>query len=154
RKGASLLEDYHASKGPSNKPKEMRWRTHRMVEDYTNVCGKIMYGHVRTGPFGYNSVEGRFPMERPTTLGMIKAGMRRPTVIERWSPYDVALFEGAISIHGKVFHKVAEEIEGKTVADVVEFYYMWKKTNHYKQWKSMFRAEQAILQAQEEDSSE
>ena len=28
--------------------------------------------------------------------------MRRPTVIEKWSPYQVALFEGAISIHGKV----------------------------------------------------
>lgn len=43
-------------------------------------------------------------------------------------------------------------MEGKSVADVVEFYYMWKKTYHYKQWKSMWRSEQSILRSQEEDT--
>lgn len=49
---------------------------------------------------------------------------------------------------------MAREVEGKSVPDVIEFYYMWKKTYHYKQWKSMWRAEQSILHAQDEDSDE
>lgn len=73
-----------------------------MVEDYVNTCGSIMYPRVSVGPFGYNPAAGRFPMERPATLGMMTTAMRRPTVIEKWSPYQVALFEGAISVHGKV----------------------------------------------------
>lgn len=73
-----------------------------MTEDYVNLCGKIMYNHVTVGPFGDKPAEGRFPLERPATLGMLKTTMRRPTVIETWSPYQVALFEGAISVYGKV----------------------------------------------------
>lgn len=45
-------------------------------------------------------------------------------------------------------------MEGKTTQDVIEFYYMWKKTNHYKQWKAMWRAEQAILQPPDDDSDD
>lgn len=52
----------------------------------------------------------------------------------------------------QVFHHVAREVEGKSVADVIEFYYMWKKTYHYKQWKSMWRSEQSILRSQEDDT--
>lgn len=90
-------------RGASNKARDTsRWRTHRMVEDYVNTCGSIMYPRVRVGPFGYNAAAGRFPLERPATLGMMRTEMRRPTVIEKWSPYQVALFEGALSIHGKV----------------------------------------------------
>lgn len=53
-----------------------------------------------------------------------------------------------------MFHKVAREVEGKTVPDVIEFYYMWKKTHHYKQWKAMWRSEQSILQAQDDDTED
>lgn len=52
----------------------------------------------------------------------------------------------------QVFHKVAAAVDGKTVPDVIEFYYMWKKTNHYKQWKATWRAEQAILQPSDSES--
>lgn len=102
RKGASLLEGL-APRGPSNKARDtLRWRTHRMVEDYVNTCGSIMYPNVTVSSFGYNPTEGQFPLERPSTLGMLRTQIRRPTVIEKWSPYQVALFEGAMSIHGKV----------------------------------------------------
>lgn len=78
-----------------------------MVEDYVNTCGSIMYPKVTVGPFGYRPCDGRFPLERPSTLGMMRTELRRPTVIEKWSPYQVALFEGAISIHGKVGQRSA-----------------------------------------------
>ncbi|CAM9415109.1 unnamed protein product, partial [Sphacelaria rigidula] len=98
-----LLIDGGNPRGPSNKAKDtQRWRTHRMVEDFVNTCGSIMYPQVQVGAFGYQPCEGRFPMERPTTLGILRTELRRPTVVERWSPFQVACFEGAISIHGKV----------------------------------------------------
>ena len=55
-------------------------------------------------------------------------------------------------LRAQVFHNVAREVDGKSVADVIEFYYMWKKTYHYQQWKSMWRSEQSILRSQEEDT--
>lgn len=67
-----------------------------------NTCGGILYPRVTVGAFGFKPEEGRFPMERPTTLGMLKTKLRRPTVIEMWSPFQVGLFEAAISVHGKV----------------------------------------------------
>lgn len=98
-----LLIDGGNPRGPSNKAKDtQRWRTHRMVEDFVNTCGSIMYPQVQVGAFGYQPCEGRFPMERPTTLGILRTELRRPTVVEMWSPFQVACFEGAISIHGKV----------------------------------------------------
>lgn len=96
------MEGYFASRGPSNKAKEVRWRANRMAEDYVNCCGKLMYNNVTVGPFGDNPAEGRFPMERPATVGMLRTVMRRPTVIEKWSPYQVAMFEGALHVYGKV----------------------------------------------------
>ena len=30
------------------------------------------------------------------------------------------------------------QIQTKTVQDVIEFYYDWKKTSHYKQWKKLY----------------
>ena len=59
-------------------------------------------------------------------------------VIERWSPLEVALFEAAISQYGKQFHQIQKEIETKTTKEVIEFYYMWKKTSHYEKWKKQY----------------
>ncbi len=63
-------------------------------------------------------------------------------------------FEGAICIHGKLFHKVAKAVETKTCSEVIEFYYVWKKTGHYKQWKTMYKSEMAILAGEESDSDD
>lgn len=32
----------------------------------------------------------------------------------------------------------SKQIQTKTVQDVIEFYYDWKKTSHYKQWKKNY----------------
>lgn len=31
-----------------------------------------------------------------------------------------------------------KKVKTKTVKEVIEYYYAWKKTQHYKQWKSQF----------------
>ena len=74
-----------------------------------------------------------------SALGYLKSPRRRPTVIEQWSPYEIAMFEASIAQHGKNFAKIQQDIRtGKTVADVIEFYYIWKKTSHYAQWKKEY----------------
>ena len=30
------------------------------------------------------------------------------------------------------------KVKSKTVQEVIEFYYDWKKTNHYKEWKKNY----------------
>ena len=74
-----------------------------------------------------------------SALGYLKNPRRRPTVIEQWSPYEIAMFEASIAQHGKNFAKIQQDIRtDKTVADVIEFYYIWKKTSHYAQWKKEY----------------
>ena len=112
-----------------------RWRPHKMVEDYTNFVGDLMYPKNVFGPYGSAPEQGRFPISRVNTLGYLTSALRRPTVLEKWSPYEVAVFEGCLTLFGKDFWQAAKVLKTKSTMEVIEFYYSWKKTDHYKQWK-------------------
>lgn len=74
-----------------------------------------------------------------SALGYLKSAIRQPTVIEKWSPYEIAMFEASIAEYGKNFARIQKEISmTKSVQDVIEFYYIWKKTSHYAQWKKEY----------------
>jgi len=45
------------------------------------------------------------------------------------------VFEGSMTLFGKDFWQASKLITTKSTKDVIEFYYCWKKTEHYKQWK-------------------
>ena len=109
-----------------------------MTEDYTNFVGEIMYPKQKFGAFGFDPSSSRFAVERFSTLGYLLSPLRRPTVIEKWSPYEVAVFEGSLSLFGKDFWQASKLIKTKNTKEVIEFYYCWKKTDHYKQWKKGF----------------
>lgn len=47
-------------------------------------------------------------MERIPALGYLLSPLRKPTVIEKWSPYEVSLFESAIMLYGKNFHMIQQ----------------------------------------------
>lgn len=114
-------------------------------------------------------------MERIPALGYLLSPLRKPTVIEKWSPYEVSLFESAIMLYGKNFHmiqqivrpfqahpvttlsavsprhsdgthasrfRLALQVNTKTANEVIEFYYMWKQTSHYKYWKKVYVPDQ------------
>ncbi|CAJ1966948.1 unnamed protein product [Cylindrotheca closterium] len=115
-----------------------RWRTHQMAEDYVGAVAKLMYPGTKFGPYGYNHNMREYPLEYISVLAFIKSPLRRPAVIEKWSPYEVALFEGAMLHYGKEFHLISQEIKTKTTQEVIDFYYVWKKTAHYKKWKEQF----------------
>mmetsp|Transcript_81 Transcript_81/g.110 ORF Transcript_81/g.110 Transcript_81/m.110 type:complete len:186 (+) Transcript_81:84-641(+) len=118
-----------------------RWRPHGVTEDYVNVVGEIMYPKQKLGPYGYDAEKGRFPIDRVNTLGWLLCPLRKPTVVEKWSPFEVSVFEGAITLYGKNFHMIHKFVKTKTVREVIEFYYDWKKTSHYKEWKKNYVAD-------------
>ncbi|KAL3827610.1 hypothetical protein ACHAXA_000483 [Cyclostephanos tholiformis] len=84
----------------------------------------------------------QYPIEQVTTLGYLKSPLRRPhSIVERWNPYEISLFEGALALYGKAFHMIRKAIETKSTKEIVEFYYVWKKTSHGRQWKSSYVGE-------------
>jgi|EP00979_Chaetoceros_neogracilis_P001156 hypothetical protein len=115
-----------------------RWRAHRIAEDYINLSAQIMLPGTHLAPFGYDAPTGQYPVESISALSILTSPMRRPTVVEKWSPYEIAVFEAALSLVGKHFHKVQKFVKTKNTKEVVEFYYVWKKTVHYKVWKKQY----------------
>mmetsp|Transcript_53971 Transcript_53971/g.69300 ORF Transcript_53971/g.69300 Transcript_53971/m.69300 type:complete len:226 (-) Transcript_53971:50-727(-) len=138
----SLLGKDKQSKKPSGarvkRGSKKRWRTSQQAEDYVKFTSRLMQPNAEFGAYGTSPSEGRIEWERPNSLGLLTSPLRRITVMEMWSPRQIALFEGAISIYGKNFKKCQEIIENKTVKEVVEFYYVWKMTSHYDKWKQTY----------------
>lgn len=60
------------------------------------------------------------------------------SILELWNPREIALFEAAIHSHGKQFHKVQLFVKSKSTKQVVAFYYVWKKTQRYQEWKRRY----------------
>jgi hypothetical protein len=48
-----------------------------------------------------------------------------------WSREDKILFEQAYMYHGKNFNKIRQVLPDKSQANLVNYYYMWKKTRTY-----------------------
>mmetsp|Transcript_4390 Transcript_4390/g.12982 ORF Transcript_4390/g.12982 Transcript_4390/m.12982 type:complete len:128 (-) Transcript_4390:1358-1741(-) len=114
------------------------WRTSRMIEDYMNFTSDLMMPHVTYGQYGSKPAKSEFHLERPTLLGAVISPVRRPLAFETWSPREIVTFEGALAVHGKCFHTVQQFIKTKTTKEVIEFYYIWKMSSHYKAWKQNF----------------
>ena len=116
----------------------IRWRTHQMAEDYISLASSITLPPTKLGPYGYNSSMGQYPIEQLTTLGYLTSPLRRPTVIEKWNPYEISVFEAALSSYGKLFHIIQKHVKTKSTKEIIEFYYIWKKTSHGKRWKNSY----------------
>ena len=87
-----------------------------------------------------------------SALAYLKSAVRRPTVVEQWSPYEISIFEAAIAEYGKEFHRIAREIgTHKTTKDVIDFYYIWKKTAHYQRWKEEYTPEYLLEHSDDEE---
>lgn len=108
----------------------------------------VLHPTGQLGPYGLtdptakhnsnNAATWNWPLEATSTLAYLKAPYRRPTVIEEWAPIEIALFEASIAEYGKDFHQVQKQIGSKTTKQIVDFYYVWKKTAHYKKWKKQY----------------
>ena len=130
-----------------------RWRTHQMAEDYISLASSITLPPIsKLGPYGYTPTIGQYPIEQVTALGYLTSELRRPTVIEKWNPYEISIFEAALALHGKVFHTISKYVKTKNTKEVIEFYYVWKKTSHGKRWKNSYVPE--ILESESSDDEE
>eukprot|EP00934_Nitzschia_sp_Nitz4_P003610 Nitzschia sp. Nitz4//scaffold1_size375055//310690//311598//NITZ4_000325-RA/size375055-processed-gene-0.463-mRNA-1//-1//CDS//3329541192//3600//frame0 len=123
-----------------------RWIVHQITEDYVDFVGRMMYPGTQFKPYGFDVQNRAYPLEGISALGFLKSPLRRPTIAERWSPYEVALFEAALLHHGKEFHKVSREVGTKNTREVIDFYYVWKKTAHYKKWKDAFVSDDELIE--------
>lgn len=51
---------------------------------------------------------------------------------DEWTEKDKIMFEQAFQFHGKNFYGIRSMLPGKTIAQLVKYYYMWKKTRNNK----------------------
>jgi len=123
---------------------EERWRAHRIAEEYIDLVGNVMFPGTFLAPFGYDPASGQYPIEQVTALGILTSPLRRPTVVEKWSPYEIATFEASLALFGKQFHQLQKFVRTKSTKEIIEFFYVWKKTGHYKVWKKEFKLHQDL----------
>eukprot|EP01029_Cantina_marsupialis_P027922 TRINITY_DN774178_c0_g1_i1.p1 TRINITY_DN774178_c0_g1~~TRINITY_DN774178_c0_g1_i1.p1 ORF type:complete len:194 (-),score=31.44 TRINITY_DN774178_c0_g1_i1:897-1478(-) len=94
----------------------------------------------------YRKVQEFVPEALP--LAVLKSFLRKPSIFETWAPYEIAVFESGMCIHGKEFHLIQKQLKTKSVKEIIAFYYMWKKTSHYQLWKKAFAKLQESLEAE------
>lgn len=63
---------------------------------------------------------------------------RRATAFENWNPREIAVFEGGIAHYGKDFRTIQRFVQTKNTKEIIEFYYLWKMSSHYAEWKRNF----------------
>ena len=68
---------------------------------------------------------------------------------DEWSVEDKVLFEQAFQFHGKSFHRIRQMLPDKSIAQLVKYYYSWKKTRTR---TSLMDRQARKLQAHREDT--
>mmetsp|Transcript_24599 Transcript_24599/g.30081 ORF Transcript_24599/g.30081 Transcript_24599/m.30081 type:complete len:303 (+) Transcript_24599:284-1192(+) len=74
-------------------------------------------------------------VQRHSTLGSLVSPINVVRIEDNWSPREVSLFESGLCTYGKQFHIIQRLLNNKTTKEVVEFYYVWKKSENYSIWK-------------------
>lgn len=77
------------------------------------------------------------------TLDSLLCPLRAPSVLDDWSPRQIALFECGICALGKNFYSISKVLlqSQKSTSECIDFYYKcWKKSKHYAQWKEVGHA--------------
>ena len=112
---------------------------HERAEEYIYFASNLMlFPTNNLGSYGFDASKRQYPLETLSALAYLESPLRRPSVIETWAPYEVAVFEGAIALHGKDFYEIHKHIGTKSTKEVIDFYYVWKKTSHYNAWKESY----------------
>lgn len=71
-----------------------------------------------------------------TSLDLLLNPLRSPFPFEKWSPYEIALFECCICKFGKNFEIFEKIIKTKSVEEIQEFFYQWEQTKYHEAWIS------------------
>ena len=57
-------------------------------------------------------------------------------ILNKWSPYEIAVFEAGIAVFGKRFDRIAKILPSKTTKEIIAFYSLWHFSSHYCMWKN------------------
>ncbi|KAF0294938.1 Mesoderm induction early response protein 1 [Amphibalanus amphitrite] len=58
--------------------------------------------------------------------------------LDHWSDHECTLFEQALRLHGKDFGTIQRQmLPTRSVGEIVNFYYLWKKTERHRQFLSL-----------------
>jgi len=68
-------------------------------------------------------------------LDALISPLKVDNVLEKWSPKEIAIFEAGLCKYGKEFSFIQFLINTKTLNEVIQFYFAWKTTTHYRTWK-------------------
>jgi len=72
-----------------------------------------------------------------------------------WSEDETLKFEMGLLVNGKNFHAIQKEVKTRSVAELVHFYYFWKKSERYDQYeRKKFSMHPEVKQWQHWDSEE
>ncbi|EKX74073.1 hypothetical protein BEWA_041110 [Theileria equi strain WA] len=70
------------------------------------------------------------------SFNILKSDFRQPQIVDLWGPKEIVLFELGLFKYGKEFHEIQRDIPTKSVKEIVDMYYLWKKTSRYRIWKA------------------
>ncbi|KAG2183834.1 hypothetical protein INT44_008845 [Umbelopsis vinacea] len=63
--------------------------------------------------------------------------------LEEWTPEDIAAFEDGIRSFGHELHSVSSKVPKRSMAQIVRFFYKWKKTDRYEpvysEWTKIYK---------------
>jgi len=69
--------------------------------------------------------------------------------LEEWTPDDIEAFEDGIRAYGHELHSVASKLPKRSMAEIVRFFYKWKKTHRYEpvysEWTKIYKPKYVII---------
>ncbi|CAD8121541.1 unnamed protein product [Paramecium sonneborni] len=68
-------------------------------------------------------------------LDILISPLRNDFPFETWTTKEIAIFECGLCRYGKQYEFLSHLIKTKNAQDIIQFYYFWKFTSHYKLWK-------------------
>jgi hypothetical protein len=109
--------------------------TTNYAESYVELASSFLFDKLTRRLGNYHQL----PLEHMSALAYLQSPVRKPHIMETWNPYEIACFEAGLAVHGKDFGILAKTIlRTKTTKQIIDFYYLWKKTSHYQKWKKEF----------------
>lgn len=117
-----------------------RRRTGQMsaFENYLALVSSMYYGGISACHLLEGSGRRRRKGRGLKTISILLSPLRKDYAFERWSPYEVAVFETGLCTFGKQFKKIEKMLKDKSYSEITQFYYKWKQTSHYQAWKTAF----------------
>lgn len=120
------------------------------------LSDKKMHSYAVIPPIMYDDDERRKKIKYNNNNGFLKDPMalhKQHKMINIWTDGEKAIFREKYLTHPKKFGFVAQFLERKSIADCVEYYYLSKKAEHYKQVLSKHNKKRtrAVIRAQQQN---